>query len=926
MNSTGSNGNVCELGKFVRQELGSQVAAATSSCVICKVPFKEISLMAGEKYEVKVLRCLHSVCGMCLQDSLSKGKGLTCSLCDARFEEENYDKYLCNFVENQRLDHRAVEASLQSPEAQFFKCDECIDALPAVHYCVQCARRLCVECGDHHKRSKTTAGHPLCALSDTGKQKAHRLHRVALCPVHANCELEFFCETCSVMCCRVCIREGHENHTYKLPSEGLVVKQRQQLQDHVQQLRNLGVALQERHQQLTNNIEDFEKKLNASSQNILHLEQQVKAALNDRRIQMLKEVETFRESQQEEYEAQRATLASSMLTRWRAIDFLEKVLTRGTNCEVLLLTGYIAQQKLGEDVLASKVAELAQAAAEPQIPVSWSGDVAAAARAITTMAGTKQGKRSEVLASPSVKSDTLNLSEPMKIDRSVSMPTVLDQIGVLNATGASVLLSKSSPNLCPRPGSGCEDDPLMVLEAFDGVDAYTLPTSVAAHAAAPAVAHAAASAAALLPLKAQVSGAKDEAPKATGAALEPKEVAEACGGQGASADVEKPPLSMHGTSARKRTPSVKKSARKVLCLSEAVPASGSAPPKNACNPLASQGPTPISLSEALQAEQPKKAAPQASIKRLGASNLHAKKDEELVEGGLGGLRAVLGMEGDELGSFRSPCGMAVDSKRIYIADTLNHRIQVFDKFTLQVLGKVALPANNQVNSFNDPSGMCCMEANGIVTLIVVEYGIDRLLSVRLHIDSLEAISVQELAPQTFYGPFGVGYSQGRIVVADSCNHRCIVLSLNGEVLFTFGCRGCREGEFEYPECLATFSDGSIAVSDKDNHRIQVFDTHGRFLHFIPDNWSPEQTAEKGVKSGVLSVPMGMVVDRQDRIYVADCGSDSVQIFTQKGKWLWSSCIPAAASRGEFIFKSPTAMAADDQGMVFVASDHCVQVF
>ena len=46
-------------------------------------------------------------------------------------------------------------------------------------------------------------------------------------------------------------------------------------------------------------------------------------------------------------------------------------------------------------------------------------------------------------------------------------------------------------------------------------------------------------------------------------------------------------------------------------------------------------------------------------------------------------------------------------------------------------------------------------------------------------------------------------------------YRCLVLSTSGATLFEFGSRGCGPGQFEYPECLATFSDGYIAVSDKE---------------------------------------------------------------------------------------------------------------
>ena len=53
-------------------------------------------------------------------------------------------------------------------------------------------------------------------------------------------------------------------------------------------------------------------------------EAQVKDALHERRGQMLEEVESCRARQQQSYERRRASLASTMLTRWRAIDFLEK--------------------------------------------------------------------------------------------------------------------------------------------------------------------------------------------------------------------------------------------------------------------------------------------------------------------------------------------------------------------------------------------------------------------------------------------------------------------------------------------------------------------------------------------------------------------------------------------------------------------------
>jgi len=57
--------------------------------------------------------------------------------------------------------------------------------------------------------------------------------------------------------------------------------------------------------------------------------------------------------------------------------------------------------------------------------------------------------------------------------------------------------------------------------------------------------------------------------------------------------------------------------------------------------------------------------------------------------------------------------------------------------------------------------------------------------------------------------------------------------------------------------------------------------------------------------------------------VCDCGSHRVQIFTRDGRWLWSS---DTVSKDSPVFRSPTGVAIDEDGQVYVASDHCVQVF
>lgn len=186
------------------------------------------------------------------------------------------------------------------------------------------------------------------------------------------------------------------------------------------------------------------------------------------------------------------------------------------------------------------------------------------------------------------------------------------------------------------------------------------------------------------------------------------------------------------------------------------------------------------------------------------------------------------------------------------------------------------------------------------------------------------VGVKSFGEKQLYGPFGVGLSQGNICVADSCNHRCVVLENTGRIMFEFGSRGSGPAQFEYPECVASFKDGALAVSDKDNHRIQVFSERGKFSHYIPNNWEPRRSHASGANDppGRLRGPMGICADDSDRLYVCDCGNNRVQIFTRLGQWLWCSDRKGLPT----LFNAPTGMALDHAGRLYVLCDHCVQVF
>ena len=118
------------------------------------------------------------------------------------------------------------------------------------------------------------------------------------------------------------------------------------------------------------------------------------------------------------------------------------------------------------------------------------------------------------------------------------------------------------------------------------------------------------------------------------------------------------------------------------------------------------------------------------------------------------------------GQFNSPCAIACDSAgQIYVADTGNHRIQVFTaggQYLRELFGQVAAPYGIAVDSKNN------------------------------------------------------------VYVSDNHNTRISVFTCGGTFVASFGRKGAGPGELDGPRGLAVDDDGILYVCDYYNGRVQVF--------------------------------------------------------------------------------------------------------
>lgn len=128
-------------------------------------------------------------------------------------------------------------------------------------------------------------------------------------------------------------------------------------------------------------------------------------------------------------------------------------------------------------------------------------------------------------------------------------------------------------------------------------------------------------------------------------------------------------------------------------------------------------------------------------------------------------------------------------------------------------------------------------------------------------------------PGEFSRAEGLGIdSQGRIYVADSCNHRIQIFSGDGKFLRTYGQAGSDKGQLSYPYDVQVDASGLQFVCEFGNSRIQIFDANDKPLEIL---------GGPGGGPGQFSNPWGIAFDSKGNLYVADAMNNRVQKFIRK---------------------------------------------
>jgi DNA-binding beta-propeller fold protein YncE len=188
----------------------------------------------------------------------------------------------------------------------------------------------------------------------------------------------------------------------------------------------------------------------------------------------------------------------------------------------------------------------------------------------------------------------------------------------------------------------------------------------------------------------------------------------------------------------------------------------------------------------------------------------------------GEIEYDFGQEGQQPGQFDAPQDLAVNSLgHIYVADTENHRVQVFnhDGIYLSSLGKQKKDKSSLEAALLAPTAVAIDSRDRVFVLDASSQVI------KIYDDQGQYLRSMG-SPGEEYGQFrdvaDITFDENdRLYVAEKGNHRIQVFDRSGEWLMSFGSEGKGGGYFQDISAVCA-TEGKVYVADKALEYLQVF--------------------------------------------------------------------------------------------------------
>ena len=331
-----------------------QTSQSTQSQSLAEGVDKELTcaICLSRYNQPKILPCLHSYCKGCLEVMLKKSREerkITCPQCKVVHElpPEGIDGFTTFFTINNLLEllHIHENASAETP-VESIKCSSGLDENPAIARCLTCSDYLCKSCCTIHQKLKMTKAHVVKTLDEIKqsdkKSGVKSLHKKQHCEEHEDELLKIYCKTCKKVMCLLCAVVTHKNHDYVVIS-AVRPELQKQLEKQISEVQAKEIEFQN-HQKYTENLLRISNEAAKSSEKEVNkVFNEMSAALEARRAQLLAEVHSIHESEVKQITTESESVACSLSRLSGSIQFTKQLLDNGDDVEVAAVSDQTIQ-------------------------------------------------------------------------------------------------------------------------------------------------------------------------------------------------------------------------------------------------------------------------------------------------------------------------------------------------------------------------------------------------------------------------------------------------------------------------------------------------------------------------------------------------------------------------------------------------------
>ncbi len=213
-----------------------------------------------------------------------------------------------------------------------------------------------------------------------------------------------------------------------------------------------------------------------------------------------------------------------------------------------------------------------------------------------------------------------------------------------------------------------------------------------------------------------------------------------------------------------------------------------------------------------------------------------------------------GGTGDEPGTFKNPLAIDVSfSGIVYVVDTGNHRIQLFDQkgTFIKSIGGFGFAKDH----FDTPRDIW---VRSMINIYVSDYNNQRLVRYDRHMNFISMLERNDADPYAyqFYEVCSAALNgQNELFIVEHDENKVIKFSREGKPERAFGTIESGYGELERPQQIDLLPGNRIVISDTGKRALMIYDFFGSFIASFTDDQ--------------FQSPRGIGITPDGIVYVAD---------------------------------------------------------